>query len=159
MRRLSELPSARAARRILGYYPLGSEVDVTDYLREACALGRTVALPRVEGDALVLHRWEPWDELTVGLHGQHEPLETSPLVDADDIDLVLVPGVGFDEEGHRLGFGRGFYDRLLQGFARERRVGVAFDAQVVARLSPEPHDVPMGWVVTPSRALRFQETG
>ena len=71
----------------------------------------------------------------------------------DDLDLVLVPGVAFNLGGHRLGRGKGFYDRLLQNFSG-KKIGVAFDEQIVDALPVEENDVRMDLILTPSRCLK-----
>ena len=85
-----------------------------------------------------------------------QPPSEAPRLDALAIDAVLVPGVAFDRAGHRLGYGGGYYDRLLPSLRRDcLRVGLAYDEQVVDELPAEEHDVRLHAVVTPTRLLRF----
>jgi 5-formyltetrahydrofolate cyclo-ligase len=90
--------------------------------------------------------------LVVGAFQVREPVAGCPVVAMNRLDLALVPGLAFDARGHRLGRGKGFYDRLLAGFPG-RTVGVAFDFQVVAQVPVEPHDIALNAVVTPTRWL------
>jgi len=93
--------------------------------------------------------WEPGDELTANKYGIDEP--TGPAVGPGDIDVMLIPGVGFDQHGARIGHGVGFYDRYLEPFtgdSRPLRVGVAHHQQVTVLPPPEPWDVNMHLVVT-----------
>ncbi len=155
--RLEELPFVRAADTVVAYHPLPSELDVTGYVEARWATRRAVALPRVAGESLMLHEWGPQDDLQRNALGVLEPAAFSRSAELARVGIILVPGLGFDRQGHRLGFGRGFYDRLLSRFATRARVGVAFDVQVVDRLPREPHDVKLGYLVTPSAVLDFNE--
>ena len=82
-----------------------------------------------------------------------EPLENAAIVPPQDVDVVLVPGLAFDPKGQRLGYGQGFYDRLLLHM-RALRVGLAFDFQLLAEVPSFPHDLPVDCVVTDHRVLR-----
>jgi 5-formyltetrahydrofolate cyclo-ligase len=146
-----------ARRRIAGYVPIGSEFDPSAVLRAAHAAGAVLALPAVTGPtAIVFRRWEPGETLISGRFGTRAPPLAAPLVEPD---LVLVPLVGFDRSGARLGYGRGFYDRALGAIhARGRRptlVGLAFSVQEVPRIPHEPHDIRLDWVVTETETLDF----
>jgi 5-formyltetrahydrofolate cyclo-ligase len=79
-----------------------------------------------------------------------EPLPTLPKIDPSEIDVILVPGVAFDRKGGRLGYGGGFYDRLLPLASQAVWVGVAFEQQVLAAIPMEPWDFRVGWLVTPA---------
>jgi 5-formyltetrahydrofolate cyclo-ligase len=113
------------------------------------------------GDEVQLFRLEAISELVPGTFGILEPTaelrELPPRqVLPSQIDLALVPGVVFDRQGNRLGYGRGFYDRLLRQLPREvLRVGLAFECQVVEELPVEPHDERMDWLVTEAGVRRF----
>jgi 5-formyltetrahydrofolate cyclo-ligase len=93
--------------------------------------------------------------LVRGPLGALEPPPGAPEVALDEIECVLVPGVAFSEDGLRLGRGGGYYDATLKHMPRARRVGLAFDAQVLPALPREPHDVPLDAVVTETRTLVF----
>lgn len=151
--RLRRLPPVRAAQTIAGYHPVGSELDDLEFIEECVGRGRRVALPRIDGVELSFHAWRPGDDLERNPVRILEPLRSAPAVPPAALDLVLVPGVAFDRRGHRLGYGKGFYDRLLKQVPLVARVGLAFDLQVVDALPDEPHDVPLGWVLTPGETL------
>ncbi len=155
-RRLADWPVWRQAHRALVYLPLGSEL----------------ALRPPPGPALVVPRIVPGPERALSLHlldgaqlevtdwGLRQPVAGTPMVDADDIDLVLVPGLAFDLHGGRLGYGGGYYDRLL---ARARlpeqapwvTVGIGWDELVVEALPSEPHDRRLDCLLTPARLRSF----
>ncbi len=142
---------------ILGYFPLPDEIDVRPLLARALSAGKTVALPRFNAETSAYeaaHVRNLDRDLHPGRFGIREPSAACPVVPLNRLDLVMVPGVGFDLSGHRLGRGKGFYDRLLVQVSG-CKCGVAFDEQVVAVLPVEPHDVVLDCIVTPTRWLTF----
>ena len=92
--------------------------------------------------------------LTPGPWGIEEPGADAPRVAPEAIDLVVVPCLAVDAAGHRLGYGRGYYDRTLAGLGRAVTTAVAFDFQRIAEVPSEPHDVAVTWVVTDRTTLR-----
>jgi 5-formyltetrahydrofolate cyclo-ligase len=154
--RLEALAPFRDARVVALYAPLGTEVDALEIARRAAARGVTVVFPRaVAGERrLAFARCAP-SELVRGPFGAGEPPAAAPEVAPGDVGCVVVPGVGFSEDGHRLGRGGGHYDATLEAFAGAARVGVAFDAQVVPVVPREPHDAALDALVTESRTLVF----
>jgi len=155
--RIVERADFRAARTVLLTLPFGSEWDTVAVMRAALAAGRTVAVPRVDKASrmLELHAIaDPERDIVGGYRDIPEPLPACPLVSRDTIDFVLVPGVAFDRLGRRIGYGGGYYDRLLPLLSpRAARVAGAFEVQLVARVPAAPHDVAVGAIVTESRAL------
>jgi len=141
------------ARSVLFYMALADELDLTTLLHLALHQGKIVALPRFLPDqncyaaALVsdLSR-----DCAPGKFGILEPVAQCKEIGLDQADLILVPGTGFDTSGGRLGRGRGYYDRLLEG-TTGLRCGAAFDCQIVPTVPAEPHDARMDFIVTPSR--------
>lgn len=143
---------------LMVYAPISNEPDVAGVIRAGISAGVAVAVPRIDW---ATGRLEPAriadleKDLTPSRHGIREPGDRCPAVDLRHIDAVLVPGVAFGERGERLGRGGGFYDRFFaRGELRARRVGVAFDFQVVPEVPVGRHDARMDVVVTPSRVIR-----
>ena len=155
--RVMELAEYTGAQTIIGFSAIQKEIDPGDLLARARASGKTVGLPRVVGDLLDLHEFRDVSELEEGAFGVLEPAASAPVIAADSVDLVIVPGLAFDTRGHRLGYGRAFYDRVLPQMARAFRVGIAYDFQIVMELPDDAHDVPMHAVVTDQRVLRVSE--
>ena len=89
-------------------------------------------------------------DIVTGRFGIREPRTGCARLSLKRLDLILVPGIAFDLDGHRLGRGRGYYDRLL-GELQGARCGVAFDQQIVDRVPIEPHDMRLSCIVTPTR--------
>jgi 5-formyltetrahydrofolate cyclo-ligase len=132
-------PLFAGAHTLLLYYSLPDEVDTHAFV-ERChsQLGKRVLLPVVVGDDLELRVYEGRDSLREGAFHILEP--TGPVFHAyQEIDLALVPGVSFDREGHRLGRGRGYYDRLLPRLACPT-IGICFGFQMSPSIPVEPHD-------------------
>lgn len=134
------------------YAAIGSEVETMHIFAEARARGHRVAFPRViTGEERMEAAWvESPAQLAPGTMEIPEPLPTIPPVDPCSIDVILVPGLGFDRHGHRLGYGAGFYDRYLATAAHATRIGLTYDTCIIDSLPVESHDVTMHWVLTES---------
>ncbi len=149
------LPELADPRVVLAYSATAEEISLEPTIAALRERGMAIALPRIEErGVLAIHLVEPGDPLVPGPLGIMEPAADAPRPDLGTLDAVLVPGVAFDELGTRLGFGGGFYDRLLPLLAGAVRIGVAYDEQLVEPLPREPHDALMDVVVTPTRAIR-----
>ena len=150
--RLRELPVWSQARAVLFYHPKPDEPDLWPLASEAAEEGREVALLRFAPDRqryvpCVVRPGRP-EDLTAGPYGVTEPAPGCPELDANRLDLILVPGVGFSFDGARLGRGKGFYDRVLSGVPGFK-CGVAFECQWIATLPVEAHDVLLNGILTP----------
>lgn len=151
--RLFSLEEFQKASSILFYASFRSEVETWDMIRRALSSGKHVFLPRVKGRGLLLFRIRDFDrDVEPGAWGILEPKNDSSPAKIDDIDLVVVPGAVFDERGQRLGYGAGFYDRLLSSFGG-MTVGLAFELQIVPEVPAGPHDVPVKKIVTEKRVI------
>jgi 5-formyltetrahydrofolate cyclo-ligase len=153
--RLVAHPAFVEARTVLAYSALRFEINPRGALERAWALGKTVALPRTlpETRALALHAYREGDPLEESGFVIQEPLPTAPPVDAAEVDLVLVPGLAFDARGHRLGFGQGFYDRLLPRCTRAVRIGLCFELSMLVEVPNAAHDAPVDYVISEKRTL------
>lgn len=133
------------ASMVIGYSALPDEPDVAPLLARAAAVGKAIALPRVESDEAMTFRrvLRPGDDLAQGRWGLREPGGDAEVIRRPSADaLVLVPGVVFDAAGGRVGRGKGYYDRALSadGWGDAVTVGVCFAVQVVERVPREEHD-------------------
>ncbi len=153
MARVQGMAEWQAAGRVAAFAPFGSEVAIDSLLQSALDDGKSLCLPITDPrqHVLTLHEVASLDVLVRGHFGIREP-PPNP-VPPESVDLVLVPGLVFDPRGHRVGYGRGYFDRLLATMPRARKVGVAFDEQIVAHVPDEVHDIPVDCVVTESRIL------
>lgn len=144
------------ARAVLLFFPVACEPDLSPLLADALAAGKLLALPRFDpaaNDYVAARVIDPVRELVTGPFQVREPVAACPVVPLNRLDLALVPGLGFDARGQRLGRGKGHYDRLLAGFTG-MKIGVAFDFQMVAEVPREAHDIALDAVVTPTRWLQ-----
>ncbi|MEA3117860.1 MAG: 5-formyltetrahydrofolate cyclo-ligase [Paraburkholderia sp.] len=152
--RTLELLAHYAPQTVGFYWPLPGEFDARDALAQWLAhdAQRQAALPVIsmKGHALAFRAWTSDTPMRLGLHGIAEPQETHALLP----DLLLVPCLGFDNEGYRLGYGGGYYDRTLAawpGTVKPVAAGIAYEACRIAALPREPHDIPLDAIVTESR--------
>lgn len=136
----------------LSYAGFGSEIDTLPFNRALIDRGVSLVLPRVERAAggLVLYRVRDLDaDLTPGVWGIPEPdPRRCAVVLPGGIDWMLVPGLVFDRRGGRVGYGGGYYDRLLPQLPRLKRIAAAFECQIVDAVPRGPHDVMMDRLIT-----------
>ncbi len=141
-------------RTIMLYHATAREVDVSAVAEVAHGCGVRVCLPRAGwvDQSITPALVTAWGEnLTEGRHGIHEPAETAPGVDLAEIDAVVVPGLGFDVGGGRIGRGGGFYDRFLaRPHLNAWKVGVGLDEQVVDAVPRDVWDVGLDALITPT---------
>ncbi|MFA5929302.1 MAG: phosphoribosylglycinamide formyltransferase [Candidatus Micrarchaeia archaeon] len=161
MDRFLRLPCFNSAKCVLLYASKGGEVHTDGIIQSALSLGKKVALPVTvqEGHALELYEIKSISELSEGAFGILEPARNPERrVQPEEVELVVVPGVTFDRRGHRLGYGRGYYDSLLKRI-KGCKVGLAYDMQIVGHVPDEPHDVAVDMVVTQSETIRCGNAG
>jgi 5-formyltetrahydrofolate cyclo-ligase len=155
--RILGLSDYARARSLLLTLPFRSEWDAALIAQAALAAGKQVIMPRIDASArlLVLHRVQSLaDDIVPGYRGIPEPRPALARAEPEEIDFALVPGVAFDATGARLGYGGGYYDRLLPLLgARVPRIAGAFDEQIVGAVPTAAHDLPVDLVATPSRMI------
>lgn len=149
-RHVTGLAPFRASQTVMVYLALAQEVQTWRLIVEARRQHKRIVVPAVTEDALMAVVL-PTDttQLRRGAYGILEPCANRVVVPPADIDFVVVPGVAFDRQGGRVGFGKGYYDRFLyQVAATARYCGLAFSAQVVSQVPRMPYDVCMHYVAT-----------
>ena len=160
-RLLTLIAEGPAPRMVAGYMPIRTEMDPRPALEGLAAQGAPLCLPVVTGKArpLIFRRWAPGEALVDGAFGAAIPADTAPEVAPD---LLILPLVGFDRSGGRLGYGGGFYDRTLEALRAAapaaspvRAIGFAYAAQEAEALPQEATDQPMDAMVTEAETLRF----
>jgi 5-formyltetrahydrofolate cyclo-ligase len=150
--KLFQLPEFRAAETVLFYASMKSEVETHAMIRQALAAGKRVVLPKVTGKDLTLVEITDFDrDVRPGAWGIPEPDPGTP-VELKDIGLIIVPGAVFDERGNRIGYGAGYYDKLLAQY-RGMTAALAFECQIVPSVPADPHDVPIRKIVTETRVI------
>jgi 5-formyltetrahydrofolate cyclo-ligase len=147
-------PAYQAASSVALYMAVKNEVPTADLIAHARLTGKAVLLPVVNGGSMFFRETTDNDELLPGAFGIREPHDSCPVRDPADIDLFIIPGVAFDLQGLRIGFGKGYYDRVLHRLEGSGRfVGICYDFQLVDAIVGEPHDVIMDMVITERRAV------
>jgi 5-formyltetrahydrofolate cyclo-ligase len=153
---LRELPFETPAI-VSGFWPIKEEIDIRPLLIELHNQGCQLALPVVQGKGqpLLFRAWRPGDPLESGVFGTLQPQARREAIEPE---ALLVPLLACDEEGWRLGYGGGFYDRTLVGLRAKKNVtavGVAFNAQLVPEVPRGPDDQRLDWLLTDQRACAF----
>lgn len=160
VRRLCGLAAYQSAHTVLGYLNFGSELPSELWVQQALRDGKQVLLPRVNKASMLLELFEIKDldsDVAAGAYGIREPLiERCERFEAlGKIDLILMPGVAFDREGGRLGYGGGYFDKLLAHLpCRPVLIAGAFAMQVVAEIPQERTDHKIDWLVTENETIR-----
>ncbi|AZR73085.1 5-formyltetrahydrofolate cyclo-ligase [Anoxybacter fermentans] len=157
--RLEGLLSYKKAHTILYFVSFRSEVNTIPLIKKGLAIGKRVILPitNLSTGRLTFSELKDFDkELVVGTYGILEPKkEFIRPVQPEEIDFVLMPGLVFDHNGYRIGYGGGFYDRFLGELTRRPKlVAVAYELQVMDKPLPhEDHDIPVDMIVTEKRLI------
>jgi 5-formyltetrahydrofolate cyclo-ligase len=141
------------------YAPAHNETDTAMLLNSAFESGKRVLYPAVCGQKMVFRLLERVESLQKGAFGILEPCPASTEHGVDEVDLIVVPGVAFDLTGHRIGYGKGFYDRFLHHSGRTAHlIGLCHDFQLIeGPIQVDQHDIPMEIVVTESRIVRIKK--
>ncbi len=162
---LFSLPAWTSAPLIVGYASIRGELDLTPVWQAAIAAGKTYALPCTVTDAregqMLFRRLSAFDPaaLIPGRYGIPEPPADHPILAPADLDgaLMLVPGLAFDREGFRIGYGGGYYDRFLAPLRTSEvcitTVGAAFSCCQADALPHDPHDIPVDIIISERRIL------
>jgi len=147
-RNVLALPAIEEATTVMAFTSFGSEVDTGPIIDGLEGGGRRVVLPRVEGPVIVPVSYRSGDLVMPSSFGALEPADGEPVV-PEEIDVVIVPGLAFDRSGHRVGYGRGYYDRFM-GLLRPDALsaGVCFSVQLVEEVPHGRGDRPVDLVVT-----------
>lgn len=152
--RFLALPQVEAAQTVFAFWGIpGKEPDTSRLIGELVRRGKTVGLPRMLPEhRMEVRRYDPDRPLVKVSFGISEPGEDCPLLDREDIGLVLVPAVCYDRLGYRLGFGGGYYDRWLEGFSGVK-VGLCREAVLRDAVPTEAHDAKVDILLTEGESL------
>ena len=134
------------AKSIYGYLPYNQEVRTVPMLQQALADGKRVAVPKVYGDEMKFLYLEDLTQVAKGYAGIPEPIADGPVAH-DETALVLMPGLAFDPQGHRIGYGGGFYDKFLAAEPHHPTLALCYDFQMLPSLDTQEHDIPVDTVL------------
>lgn len=131
---------------LYGYLPYNQEVRTWPILHQALADGKQVAVPKVYGDEMKFIYLTDLTQVAAGYAGIPEPIADGPVAEQQDA-LVLMPGLAFDPQGHRIGYGGGFYDKFLSREPGHPTVALCYEFQMVDHLETEQFDIPVNTVI------------
>ncbi|MGM9660028.1 MAG: 5-formyltetrahydrofolate cyclo-ligase [Faecousia sp.] len=141
-----ESEAYKAAKTIYGYLPYNQEVRTVPMLEQALRDGKKVAVPKVYGEEMKFLYLDDLTKVAKGYAGIPEPIADEPVAD-DETALVLMPGLAFDPEGHRIGYGGGFYDKFLAAEPNHPTLALCYEFQMLPKLDTEEHDIPVDTVL------------
>ena len=136
----------KQAKNIYGYLPYNQEVRTTAMLEQAQKDGKRIAVPKILGDTMIFVWLDDLTAVERGYSGIPEPIDLTPVAD-DPTALVLMPGMAFDSQGHRCGYGGGFYDKFLASEPGHPTLALCYDFQVLPHLDTEEFDIPVDCVL------------
>lgn len=136
----------RGAKTVYGYLPYNQEVRTVPILEQALADGKRVAVPKIFGDEMKFIYLTDLNRVAASNLGIPEPVADEPVAD-DHTALVLMPGLAFDKEGHRIGYGGGYYDKFLAEESAHPTVALCYEFQIVEQLPTEEFDIPVDLVL------------
>ncbi|HEU0219353.1 MAG TPA: 5-formyltetrahydrofolate cyclo-ligase [Gallionella sp.] len=163
--RLLQLPEYRQAETVLGYMNFGAEFTSELWIERVLADGKRLVLPKVNHHTNHLDLYwveDPENQLAAGLWGIREPIveRCERLAAPDEVEFALLPGVAFARDGARLGYGGGYYDKLLASIAqRPVLTAAAFALQIVERIPQEANDVKVEWIITEQETIACAAQG
>ncbi len=134
------------AKTVYGYMPYNQEVRTVPILEQALADGKRVAVPKVYGEEMRFIYITGFDGMEKSDFGIPEPVADGPVAD-DPTALVLMPGLAFDKEGHRIGYGGGYYDKFLEAEPGHPTVALCYDFQVLPQIPVDAYDIPVDLVL------------
>ena len=134
------------AKTIYGYLPYNQEVRTVPMLEQALKDGKRVAVPKCYGDEMKFIFMDDLSRVEKGYANIPEPIADGPIAD-DETALVLMPGLAFDPQGHRIGYGGGFYDKFLSREPNHPTLALCYDFQMLPVLETEEHDIPVDYVL------------
>lgn len=154
--RFLALPQVREAKTIFAFWGIpGKEPETAKLIEKLVAQGKRIGLPRMlPGHLMEIRQYVPERPMVQVSFGISEPDTSCPILERDDIDLILVPAVCYDRQGYRLGFGGGYYDRWLEKF-QGFRVGMCRGAVLQDKVPTEPHDSRVDLLLTEGESLSY----
>jgi len=142
----AESEAYKNAKTIYGYLPYNQEVRTLPMLERALADGKRVAVPKCYGDEMKFIFMDDLSKVEKGYSNIPEPIADEPIAN-DETALVLMPGLAFDPQGHRCGYGGGFYDKFLSAEPNHPTLALCYEFQLLPHLETEEHDIPVDTVL------------
>jgi 5-formyltetrahydrofolate cyclo-ligase len=150
--KLMSQPEYQTSSRLYAYVSYNQEVSTHTLIEMALQDGKTVLVPKVYGDVMKYHEIHSMQELKPGAYGILEPECEEP--DYVHEGLLLLPGLAFDYNRHRMGYGGGFYDKYLSEYPNHTKIALAYDFQLLRTIPEEEHDIPADMIITEQHIIR-----
>lgn len=147
----------KTAKTIMTFISFGAEVDTHDFIKHSIKNNKRIVVPITipSTKELKLSEVLNFDELEIGYYDILTPkAEFIRYIDPSEVDLIIVPGVGFDKEGYRIGYGGGYYDRFLSKLDHITKISLAFDMQLIDNIPKEDFDIPVDYIITESKIIK-----
>lgn len=144
------------------YISFSNEINTRNIIEKAFKDKKNVFIPKVYKDDKLMKaiKLNSIDELKKNSMGILEPIDDSNYIEKENIDLIVVPGVVFDKECNRIGYGGGYYDRYLKDIkSKKNKIVLAYDLQIVDKIESEVHDIKVDYIITNTRALKNTNNG
>lgn len=153
IQKIYDSPFYKNASTIMTFISFGDEVDTHEFIKTSIKNGKKIVVPITvpEKKELKLSQVKDFSELEIGHYNILTPKEEFlRFVDPKDVDLIIVPGVAFDREGYRIGYGGGYYDRFLSSKVKENvpKISIAFSLQIIDKVPREHFDIPVDYIYT-----------
>jgi len=154
--RLFKMKEFKEASSILFYVSYDNEVYTHEMIKDCIKNKKNVVVPVTDkkNKKLIFSKLENWDDLSPGAYNILEPnKEKIKEISINEIDLIIVPGVGFDENGNRIGHGKGYYDNLLKNSTKALHIGLTFESQILKQIPIDAQDIPVKKIITEKRLI------
>ena len=142
----------QAAETIFGFISWSTEVNTHDLIKTLLEQGKNVLVPKIVSPTIMeaqqLHNWSDLKEDKLGILAPQTSIDFH-----GSVDVVITPGLGFTQDGHRIGFGAGYYDRWFYSSSQNYKIALAFEKQILKELPLEPTDIPVNEINTESREV------
>lgn len=150
--KLLSLAEFKKAKGVMFYISKGDEVNTHMAIKEAIKLGKDVAAPKIINKKIIPFKIYSFADLSIGKFSILEPLKNKKIKKSR-IDLFVIPGIAFDIFCNRVGYGYGYWDKFLNDVDKKSIIGLAFDIQIVKKISTEPHDITISKIITEKRII------
>jgi 5-formyltetrahydrofolate cyclo-ligase len=159
--KIKKLPVYEKARTVMFYLSYGSEVVTDAMVSSALEEDKIVVVPAIQnpGDGkMVAVKISRLEDAYQSVYGIRQPeINQEDIVEKDEIDIVFVPGIAFDYDGFRVGYGKGYFDRWLSGISASKSIGLAYDFQITEKMPAGKYDLPVGTIVTEKRVIQIKK--
>lgn len=146
----------KESKNIFIYLGFGSEIDTISFVKKFLKMGKVILVPVTDMGAKTMDavKIDSLELLERNSYGIYEPKDSKEAFDKEEIDLIILPGVAFDEEGNRVGYGGGYYDRYLCSIRKDiPKIALAYDLQVISGIPAEEHDIKADYIITESKTI------